>query len=246
MQKQILVNLPKSSWVVLNVNSNIIVHPNFNCPNLKNFDWFSQIEDNFFLLKEFFETLHKPNITLDHVNDLKKVLPGMYTVNLIANLEPLLNFWKKSILLECLQCKILRSTCVCILYPQFPCGKMREHSTRKCMECDKEMVGAHFLKIDFLDYEKNSIIVSFSQKSMDVFLNDFPCQRVVSQLDNHIDFVNTLRWHVEHEKYSQPFISTMVVKKKIINSESNFFFISGPLKPIVDGKRYEIYTIPIV
>ncbi len=213
---------------------------------MKKFDWYSKIEHNFFILKEFFETLLKPNVALDHVDDLKKALPGMYTVNLIANLEPLLKFWEKSILLECLKCKIVKSACYCLLYPQFPCGKISEHSTRKCTKCDKEMVGAHFLKIDFSDYENNSITIDFTDESLDIFLLNFPCEIVVSQLSSHIDFINTLKWHVDREKYGQPFIQSIVVKKIVSNLDTNFLFISGPLKPIIDGKRYEIYTVHFV
>lgn len=236
MRKQILFNFSIGQWAVSLVNSNEIIHSSVNFPHLEKFVWFEIVKENFTVLKEFFENLIKPSASVSSVEAIHSTPSSMFSARLGVNLTPIAELWKSSLLLSCCDCKIQQLKCPCLV-SEVKCESTNpERHSRKCMDCNEDMEGAHVLELDFFDAENNSIKVDFTSELMDCFLSDFSSQSILSKL-KYTDFLLTLSWHVERAAIGRPFIQNIVLKKITSPRGDRYIFISGQLQPTANGDR---------
>ena len=94
-KKQVVCNLQSTQWCAMYNGEDFVEHCEANCPPLNKYNWYEIILSNFYVLKEFFITLNKPNSTVDKIDDLLKMTPQMFTAKLVCDLTPLLNFLER-------------------------------------------------------------------------------------------------------------------------------------------------------
>ena len=236
MRKQILFNFSHGQWAISLANTEEILHSAVNFPHLEKFEWFEIVRSNFFILKEYFDTLIKPKNTVSDITDIVSAPSRMMSARLGVNLTPLLKLWKSSLLLSCSECKTQQFKCPCLVTGVECVSENIERHSRECSICGLQMEGAHVLELDFFDQQNKTIKVEFSPELMDCFLSGFSALTVLTKV-NYVDFIQTLSWHAERYAIGCPFIQSIILRKVISSSGERYIYISGVLRPTANGDR---------
>ena len=194
------------------------------------------MEDNFFLFKDFFEkTTRQQSSRLTNVACLEKSAPGIHSVRMAVDLQPLADFWDNSLMMECEPCNHQLGLCKCLL-TSVKCGNSSLSHCRFCPKCNHRLRGSHILQLDFCDIQGKKIRVDFETETMDVFLSPFHSSRVTSDRVVNNDFYQTLQWHVSRAILKQPFFQSISVLKKIVGTKTRYLFLAGELQPTLDAR----------
>ena len=207
--------------------------------NIDKTDWFYKVLNNFAVLRAFFITLHDQKTWMTSVEELRSKPEGVYAINLIINVESLLSYWHDYLLFACNGCNNHVHVCSCIVNCQKDCQV--HHSSinnRSCSICQGTTEPTHHRQVNFEDVTNTSIVVTFSEATIELFFYKFPSHRIVSEPTSYYDFINTLKWHSDRLKCRRPFVQTVVVKKVEIDSQYVYTYVSGVLAPTLDAEGY--------
>ena len=235
VQKQIRVNYPRATWAALYMGSSEITCPNY--PDLKRYDWFLQVESNFDVLMRFFEAVNTTQVQPSSIAQLKAKPEGVYSLNLVACLETLHNYWQDYLLFECANCHDQVHICSCLVNSRKNCASSHGKAIPDhCAICEGTMKGAHYLFCIFSDSYDHSITIRFTPATINLFFSRFPIDQIVSEASIYSDFLNTLKWHADRLKAGEAFVQTIVLQKKILGCNIDYVFVSGLLSPVLDDR----------
>ena len=155
------------------------------------------------------------------------------------NVDSVLEYWENYLLFHCVGCGNHLHICSCLVNLNKNCTSPHvSKASDQCSICLEEFESSHHCHVKFQDASENSITITFSHATAELFLYKFPSIKVVNDISTYTDFITSLKWHQEKSKCRTPFLQSLVVKKHEVGAEVLYTYVSGTFEPALDSKGY--------